>query len=136
MFNTLRQLLGIGSGADANGRNNSSGETKSGGLSRGKNGSPRSGAAAKSRLSFVLVQDRTGLSADEMGKFKKEMIQVIERYFKIDEKGFDINYKRDGDMTTLLINSPVLVRRLGEEGDSKKHRQANRKGDEPAAQPA
>lgn len=68
-------------------------------------------ALAKSRLSFVLVQDRTGLTPEEMTKFKREMVDVIEKYFEIDEKGFDISYKRETDTTTLLINSPVIVRR-------------------------
>jgi cell division topological specificity factor len=66
---------------------------------------------AKSRLSFVLVQDRTGLTPEEMTKFKREMVDVIEKYFEIDEHGFDISYKRETDTTTLLINSPVIVRR-------------------------
>ena len=66
---------------------------------------------AKSRLQFVLVQDRTGLSPDELGSFKKEMLGVIEKYFVVDMKGFDISYDRSGDMTRLVINSPVVVRR-------------------------
>ena len=66
---------------------------------------------ARSRLHFVLVQDRTGLTGDEMSDFKKEMIAVVEKYFVIDKSGFDIAYKRDQETTTLLINSPVVVRR-------------------------
>lgn len=66
---------------------------------------------ARSRLHFVLVQDRTGLSPEDMANFKREMVQVLERYFVIDEQGFDISYKRDTDLTTLVINSPVIVRR-------------------------
>lgn len=66
---------------------------------------------AKSRLHFVLVQDRTGLTNEEMSGFKQEMINVIEKYFMIDKHAFDIDYKREGDSTTLVINSPVLVRR-------------------------
>lgn len=66
---------------------------------------------AKSRLHFVLVQDRTGLSNDEMAKFREEMVKVIEKYFVMDKDGFDIKYQRDSDSTTLLINSPVIVRR-------------------------
>ncbi len=66
---------------------------------------------AKSRLHFVLVQDRTGLTAEEMASFKKEMVSVIERYFVIDERGFDISYERGNETTTLVINSPVIVRR-------------------------
>lgn len=68
-------------------------------------------SAAKSRLHFVLVQDRTGLNNDEIANFKKELVGVIEKYFVIDENGFDINYRRDNDSTTLLINSPIVVRR-------------------------
>lgn len=66
---------------------------------------------AKSRLSFVLVQDRTGLTNEEISMFKREMIAVIDKYFVIDEKGFDISYERDNDTTTLLINSPIIVKR-------------------------
>jgi len=86
-------------------------------------------SVAKSRLSFVLVQDRTGLSSEEMSKFKQEMVEVIEKYFAIEKNGLDITYKRDGDCTTLLINSPVFVRRLdgpaarssGRHGNDGKH---------------
>ena len=66
---------------------------------------------AKSRLHFVLVQDRTGLGNEEITAFKRELVEVIEKYFVINEKGFDITYKRDSDLTTLLINSPIIVKR-------------------------
>jgi len=68
-------------------------------------------SVAKSRLHFVLVQDRAGLTNDEMAVFKEEMVRVIEKYFVIDKEGFDIKYHRLADTTTLLINSPVIVRR-------------------------
>lgn len=74
---------------------------------------------AKSRLHFVLVQDRTGMSPEEMTQFKKEMISVIEKFFMIDDKSVDISYKRQGDSTVLLINSPVLVRRISSKNGSK-----------------
>jgi cell division topological specificity factor len=70
-----------------------------------------SSSLAKNRLQFVLVQDRAGLTNDELALFKKEMISVIEKYFVIDEKGFDISYKRTTDSTVLLINSPIVVKR-------------------------
>ena len=72
---------------------------------------PESKAFAKSRLHFVLVQDRTGLTAEEMGLFRKELMAVIDKYFQMDEDGLDVSYKRETGMTTLLINSPVLLRR-------------------------
>jgi len=66
---------------------------------------------AKSRLHFVLVQDRTGLNGDELACFKEELVGVISKYFVIDKRGFDISYERNSDSTMLLINSPVVVRR-------------------------
>ena len=72
---------------------------------------------AKSRLHFVLVQDRTGLTNEEMAGFKEEMVKVIEKYFVIDKDGFDIKYQRESDFTTLLINSPVIVRRQGKKSE-------------------
>ena len=68
-------------------------------------------SVAKSRLSFVLVQDRTGLSTDDLAGFKSEMVAVLQKYFVIDESGFDVSYKREKELTTLVINSPVIVRR-------------------------
>jgi cell division topological specificity factor MinE len=73
---------------------------------------------AKSRLHFVLVQDRTGLTNEEMAGFREEMVKVIEKYFVIDKEGFDIKYHRLADTTTLLINSPVIVRRSGSSSKS------------------
>lgn len=66
---------------------------------------------AKNRLQFVLVQDRAGLTNEELTQFKKELVEVIQRYFVIADKGFDISYRRGGDSTTLLINSPIIVKR-------------------------
>jgi cell division topological specificity factor MinE len=74
---------------------------------------------AKSRLHFVLVQDRTGLTNEEMAGFREEMVKVIEKYFVIDKEGFDIKYHRLADTTTLLINSPVIVRRSTSASTSK-----------------
>jgi len=83
--------------------------TKGGSLLGADRGSK---SAAKSRLHFVLVQDRTGLSNNEMAKFKREMVAVIEKYFVIEDRELDIQYQRESDCTTLLINSPVHVRRV------------------------
>ena len=77
---------------------------------------------AKSRLHFVLVQDRTGLTNEEMAGFREEMVKVIEKYFVIDKEGFDIKYHRLADTTTLLINSPVIVRRSTSASASKTSR--------------
>lgn len=83
---------------------NSNGSSRNGSVRESKN-------LAKSRLSFVLVQDRTGLTQDEIANFKREMVAVIEKYFVIDETGLDVSYKRETDSTMLVINSPVVVKR-------------------------
>jgi cell division topological specificity factor len=85
-------------------------------------------SVAKSRLHFVLVQDRTGLTNEEMATFKEEMIAVIEKYFAIDKKAFDIAYKRDSDTTTLLINSPVVVKRITGKSNSPIKKKATKEG--------
>ena len=88
---------------------------------------------AKSRLHFVLVQDRTGLSNEDMRQFKSELVEVIERYFTINENEFDITYQRDGDSTTLLINSPVVVRANQKAQGKSQPKKRAKKGAEPAA---
>lgn len=91
----------------------------------------QSKSLAKSRLHFVLVQDRAGLSNEEMIQFKRELVQVVERYFVIDKQGFDIAYEREKETTTLLINSPVIVRRQDsidyQVGSRKKRKQSKAK---------
>lgn len=74
---------------------------------------------AKSRLHVVLVQDRAGLTNEELAQFKREMIEVIEKYFVIDESGVDISYQRENESTTLLINSPIIVKREFEAWEKK-----------------
>ena len=83
---------------------------------------------AKSRLHFVLVQDRTGLNNQELSSFKGEMLKVIEKYFVIDKSGFDVSYKRAGETTTLYINSPIIVRRQDSLGHDVGARKSKRRG--------
>jgi len=73
------------------------------------NGSSKS--KAKSRLHLVLVQDRTGLNGDEMSDFRLDLLNVLKKYFVIEDNGLDVQYQRDSGSTTLSINSPVLRRK-------------------------
>jgi cell division topological specificity factor len=75
------------------------------------NAGDTSKTVAKSRLHFVLVQDRSGMDQSVLAQFRQDMIEVIEKYFEVDKKQFDISYQREKDTTTLVINSPVAVRR-------------------------
>ncbi len=87
-------------------------------------------ANAKSRLHFVLVQDRAGLQPEELNSFRREMIEVINKYFQINEENFDISYQRGDETTTLVINSPVVLKRpekVRPIGEGKKQRDKDNK---------
>lgn len=66
---------------------------------------------AKNRLEFLLIQDRAGLNSEDLGKFRGELLQVIEKYFDVDKRSLDIAYRREMEMTTLQIVSPVLIKK-------------------------
>ena len=73
----------------------------------GKRGSK---ATAKNRLQMVLVQDRSGLSSEEMENFKTDLIDVLARYFMLERNAVDIEWQRTDNETALIINSPVTGR--------------------------
>ena len=65
---------------------------------------------AKNRLQMVLVQDRSGLTNREMEMFKKDLMDVISKYFVIENKHLDVNWERSDHETALVINTPVTGR--------------------------
>ena len=65
---------------------------------------------ARSRLEVVLVQDRSGLSSKEMKKFKKELLETMQKYFVIEEKDLDIEWQRDGNTTALVVNTALRTK--------------------------
>ena len=62
---------------------------------------------AKSRLEVVLVQDRSGLSTQDMKNFKKQLLEVMQKYFVIDKKDLDIEWQREGNNTALVVNTAL-----------------------------
>ncbi|MCB0325784.1 MAG: cell division topological specificity factor MinE [Bdellovibrionales bacterium] len=65
---------------------------------------------AKNRLQMVLVQDRSGMSNKEMELFKKDLLDVIAKYFVIEKKHLEVNWQRNEQETALVINTPVTGR--------------------------
>ena len=59
---------------------------------------------------MVLVQDRSGLSPTEMELFKKDLMDVISKYFLIENKHLEVEWKRSSSETALVINTPVTGR--------------------------
>ena len=68
---------------------------------------------AKNRLQMILVQDRSGLSSTEMDLFRRDIIEVLERYFVLERKTLDIEWQRHDGCTALVINTPVTGRTEG-----------------------
>ena len=66
-----------------------------------------SNQTAKNRLQMVLVQDRSGLSSAEMELFKKDLMDVISKYFTIENKHLEVEWKRSDSETALVINTPI-----------------------------
>ena len=59
---------------------------------------------------MVLVQDRSGLSTEEMDLFKKDLLEVISKYFHIENAGLQVEWEREKNETALVINTPVVGR--------------------------
>jgi cell division topological specificity factor len=65
---------------------------------------------ARNRLQMVLVQDRSGLTSQEMDFFRKDILEVLSKYFVLERKGVEIEWQRSDNTTALLINTPVVGR--------------------------
>lgn len=73
-------------------------------------GPRQSKVAAKNRLQVVLVQDRSGMSTTDMDNFQSDLLEVLSRYFVLETKAVDIEWKRNENSTELVINTPVMGR--------------------------
>ena len=69
---------------------------------------------AKNRLQMVLVQDRSGLSSNEMDLFKRDLLEVISKYFVLEAKSLQVEWQRSDSVTALVINTPVTGKQAGE----------------------
>jgi cell division topological specificity factor len=72
-----------------------------------------SNATAKNRLQMVLVQDRSGLSSQDMENFRADLLGVISKYFVLERKSLEIEWQRSDSSTALIINTPVAVKSRG-----------------------
>ena len=58
---------------------------------------------AKSRLKFVLAQDRLNISSHVLDMMKTDILKVISNYVDIDDTDLDISVTQDG------ANGPMIV---------------------------
>ena len=73
-------------------------------------GNVNSKQTAKNRLQMVLVQDRSGLTSEEMELFRKDLLDVISKYFSLEKRSVQIEWHRTESETALMINTPVVSR--------------------------
>ncbi len=61
----------------------------------------------KERLKLVLSYDRAKLSPGRMEDLKKELLQVIGKYFPAAQDDYDVNVEQQGDRMVFVANLPV-----------------------------
>lgn len=66
-----------------------------------------SAQTAKSRLQLVLARERVGLPESELTELKKELYQVISKYFEIDQTALEIEILNKDGQSALMVNTPV-----------------------------
>ena len=62
---------------------------------------------AKERLRLVLVHDRLDVSEKVMNALRVDLINVIGKYFGIDEKALEVSLSREADGIALVANIPI-----------------------------
>ncbi len=72
----------------------------------GKSSSPRD--AAKKRLQFSLICDKLEVNNTTLNHLQKDIVNVISRYFEIDKNALELDIKREGDISALVFNTPIL----------------------------
>ena len=70
---------------------------------------------AKERLRLVLVHDRLDISEKVMNSLRIDLLNVIGKYFGIDEKELDVSFSRESGGIALVANIPVSRGNAGEE---------------------
>ncbi|AGY60318.1 cell division topological specificity factor MinE [Gloeobacter kilaueensis] len=69
---------------------------------------PASGSVAKDRLKMVLAVDRTDIAPQTIERLRQEILDVIVRYFEVDEsEKFDVSLERERGSTALIANVPI-----------------------------
>ena len=63
---------------------------------------------AKKRLKFALIYDKLEVSDDILKDLHRDIIEVISKYFEIDQTNFKMDIRRSEDLSALVVNTPIL----------------------------
>ena len=64
-------------------------------------------AVAKDRLRLVLVHDRSMLDTETLDALRKDLIEVVSRYFEIDRATLSMDVHRTRESWALSVNFPL-----------------------------
>jgi cell division topological specificity factor len=62
---------------------------------------------AKDRLRLVLVHDRSMLPPETLDSLRKELIEVVSRYFEVDHGTLSMDVQRTRESWALMVNLPL-----------------------------
>jgi len=63
---------------------------------------------AKKRLKFALIYDKLEVSDDTLNNLHRDIVEVISRYFEIDQEAFKLDIRRSDELSALIVNTPIL----------------------------
>ena len=62
---------------------------------------------AKDRLRLVLVHDRSMLPPETLDALRKELVEVVSRYFEVDHATLSMDVQRTREAWALMVNLPL-----------------------------
>jgi cell division topological specificity factor len=71
-------------------------------------GKSESRDVAKKRLKFALIYDKLEVSDDTLESLHRDIVEVISRYFEIDQDAFKLDIHRTDDLSALVVNTPII----------------------------
>lgn len=63
---------------------------------------------AKKRLKFALIYDKLEVSDNTLKNLHQDIVEVISRYFEIDQEAFKLDIRRSDELSALIVNTPIL----------------------------
>jgi cell division topological specificity factor len=69
---------------------------------------PDSKDVAKKRLKFALIYDKLEVSDHILESLHRDIVEVISRYFEIDQDAFKLDIRRSDELSALVVNTPIL----------------------------
>jgi len=63
---------------------------------------------AKKRLQFALIYDQLEVSDEILKNLHEDIVEVLSKYFEIDKEALKLDIEKHGDLSALVLNTPIL----------------------------